>query len=95
MKTVYATVLGGALALAVALPQARGADPVFCRNYAVAALRQVHAALDNPRCRYHLMGPRWSTDIHVHFGWCRTVPPEDAMAERDARTRRLERCRAF
>ncbi|MBV9330210.1 MAG: hypothetical protein JOZ55_01520 [Alphaproteobacteria bacterium] len=93
MTKLYAAALAGTLALITALPQARAADPAFCKAYAVAALRQVHAALDNPRCRYHLRGPRWSTDYRVHFDWCRSVPPVIAVSERDARTRRLARCR--
>lgn len=74
---------------------AQAADRDFCRNYTDAALRQVHVALDVPRCvrRIDTASARWSTDPEVHFRWCRGVTGYDAAAERDARTRILDHCR--
>lgn len=80
-------------ALAVMIPlAAQAADPEFCRGYAVAAIRQVRGALNNPRCIPGLQGARWSADFNVHYNWCLGASYAQAGAERDARTDYLRRC---
>src|SRR5471030_272601 len=44
------------------------ADPGFCSNYSTAAVRQVHAARENPACWPGLMGTRWSPDAFITAG---------------------------
>ena len=74
---------------------AQAADRDFCRDYTTAAIRQVNVALNNGRCaRWIDQGSaRWSTDRHVHWGWCRDHSTGDAWHERNERKRILDRCR--
>ncbi len=66
----------------------------FCRDYATAALRQVHEAHETHFCERGLRDEtRWSQDFHVHFDWCRGVSRSDTDAERDARTHFIDECR--
>ena len=82
-----------ALILAGSATAASAADPGFCRDYARAAVRQTRAAQSHDRCTRHTEdGSRWSSDFGAHYNWCLSVHREDADAERDARTRTLERC---
>jgi hypothetical protein len=74
------------------LTDARAADPGFCRQYAKAALGQVHTALADPRCGAGVQGVGWSTDFSVHYEWCLGASLDTAGAERDARTRYLRAC---
>ena len=74
------------LILAGSATAASAADQRFCRDYA-------RAAQSHDRCtRRTDDGSRWSTDFGAHYNWCLSVHREDADAERDARTRTLERC---
>ena len=68
------------------------ADPVFCTQYARAALVQVHAALASPHCGAGLQGARWSAEFPVHYEWCLGASPQATAAERDARARYLRGC---
>ena len=80
-------------ALAVLLPlAAQAANPGFCRDYAAAAVRQVELARAIPACNRGA-GPRWTTDYRVHFDWCLGAAPGVVVAEREARTNWLRRCR--
>jgi hypothetical protein len=74
------------------LTGARAADPGFCRQYAKAALDQVHEALADPRCGAGVQGVRWSTDFSAHYEWCLGASLDATGAERDARTRYLRAC---
>jgi hypothetical protein len=71
---------------------AYAADPVFCRQYADAALKQARGGLADSGCGSGLRGARWSTDFAVHYEWCLGASPGEAGAERDARTRHLKGC---
>jgi hypothetical protein len=73
---------GGALAV----------EPIFCRQYARAAVVQVQGALQNPRCGAALQGARWSAECPVHYEWCLGVSLEAAGAEKEARTQYLKTC---
>ena len=81
------------MAAGAAVP-VQAADRGFCRDYAHAALNQVHGAMSHGRCRrdVDLSQTRWSTDYHVHFDWCRGVSPDQANGERDARRNILDHC---
>jgi hypothetical protein len=77
------------------IPGARtvhAADPVFCKQYARAALVQVHGVLASPRCGAGLQGMRWSAEFPIHYEWCLGVSVAAASAERDARAQRLQAC---
>jgi hypothetical protein len=78
--------------LVCGLTTAHAADPVFCKQYARAALTQVRGGLSNPACAGDLQGARWSTDFAVHYEWCLGVSVDAAGTERDARTRYLRGC---
>ena len=82
------------MASSVAVSSAQAAGEDFCRDYARAAVRQVRGADMHRRCDWRVDNnpARWSTDWRAHFDWCRGVTREQADAERDARTRTLERC---
>lgn len=88
-----AAALAGVAVFACSQPgQAAGRD--FCHDYTRAALVQVRAALNMPRCAERLdPGPRWSTDPDVHYNWCRGVSRDAANDEREARKDYLDRCR--
>ena len=71
---------------------ASAADDDFCHGYAQAAVREVNRAIDHHRCREVMQGARWSTDWHVHYGWCRGVHRDQARSEDDARRQTLAAC---
>jgi hypothetical protein len=81
-----------ALLALILFTEAQAADPVFCRQYAKAALNQVRGGLSNPACASGLQGSRWSTDFSVHYEWCLGISDAAAGGERDARTRYLRGC---
>ena len=85
--------LGAAAMLLAVSTAAQAADPAFCRNYATAAMRQVRAAFETPRCAMGAGGSRWSRRYEVHFNWCLGAPYAAAGRERDARTYYLRGCR--
>ena len=78
--------------VALAPTAARAADPGFCKQYARAALVQVHGALENPRCGAGLQGARWSTEFPVHYEWCLGASLAATGAEREERTKYLRAC---
>jgi hypothetical protein len=94
MKMISATLLASALIVGLTVSAAQAAGPDFCHDYAIAALRQVHAAMDVPAC-HPFAPPRWSTDYHVHYDWCRGADRDAAWAERDARAHHLRDCRGY
>lgn len=73
---------------------ARAAAPDFCRDYAVAAVRQVQLARSIPACDRGT-GPRWTSDYRVHFNWCLGASPDAVEAERAARSNWLRSCRGM
>jgi hypothetical protein len=68
------------------------ADPGFCKQYARAALSQVHGGLANPSCGGGLQGARWSSDFAVHYEWCLGASLDVAGTEQEARARQLRVC---
>jgi hypothetical protein len=91
-RLIRATMVTAALAALMPF-SAQAADAGFCQNYAQAAINQVRGALANRRCAANIQGPRWSSDLQVHYNWCLTQPYAAAGAERDARTGFLRACR--
>ncbi len=90
-RTIAASFL---LIVAGSATAASAADRGFCHDYASAAMRQVHGALNNRRCSFRVDNEtRWSTDYRAHFDWCRGVSRDQADGERDARRRVLDHCR--
>lgn len=90
-RTIAASFL---LIIAGSATAASAADKEFCHDYASAAMRQVHGALNNRRCSFRVdNSTRWSTDYRAHFQWCRDVSRDQANGERDARRRVLDHCR--
>ena len=80
-------------ALVVLAPlAAHAASPGFCRDYAIAAVRQVELVRSIPACNRGT-GPRWTTDYRVHFDWCLGAAPPAVEAERNARTNWIRSCR--
>jgi hypothetical protein len=77
----------------ILVPEAKAADPGFCRQYARAALIQVRGGLSDPACGRGLQGTRWSSDFAVHYEWCLGASFDAAGGERDARTNYLRGCR--
>jgi hypothetical protein len=71
---------------------ARAADPGFCRDYAIAAVRQVELTRSIPACNRGT-GPRWTSDYRVHFDWCLGAAPGTVEAERAAHTNWIRICR--
>lgn len=63
-----------------------------CREYATAAIRQVHEMHEFKACNRGT-GPRWSGDWNLHYSWCRGANFEAIGAERDARTNWIRSCR--
>ncbi len=72
----------------------QAANEDFCRDYARAAERQVHKAIDSGSCGWAIdRNPaRWTTDYHAHFDWCLGASYDDANRERNARRAVLEHC---
>jgi hypothetical protein len=71
---------------------ARGADPVFCKSYARAALVEAREGLASPRCGASLQGSRWSTEFSAHYEWCLEASRDDIAVERQARAKVLKGC---
>lgn len=92
MRKVSGALLVSALSLTLVTANAQAAGREFCRDYAVAALRQVHVVMETG-CRVDADSPRWSTEWNVHFNWCRNVSRDQADDQRDARTHRIRECR--
>ena len=101
VHTALGDIMNRACTLALALiagaaltTPAVAADEGYCRDYARAALRQVHEARELHHCRRELrMATRWSEDYRVHYDWCRSVSRDQAEHKRDIRTRHIEECR--
>jgi hypothetical protein len=98
-ENVLRSLIGASLSLAVLavlMPLTVHAAPAdFCREYAVAAINQLRAALANPGCVAGVRGPRWVSDERIHFQWCLTQPIPIVEAERGARTGYLRACRGM
>ncbi len=80
-----------AMLLGMPLGHAQAAGDVACRDYATAAVRQVHLMHERPACDRGI-GTRWTEDWNVHYQWCRDASYEAIGAERDARTNWLRAC---
>jgi len=76
------------------LSTAQAADERFCEEYAKAAVNQFHGAERHERCDGFRRRDqaRWQPDFRAHYDWCRSVRREQALDERDARTRALDEC---
>jgi hypothetical protein len=81
-----------ALLTLILVTETQAADPVFCRQYAKAAVNQVRGGLSDPACGGRLQGARWSSDFAVHYEWCLGASDAAAGDETDARTRYLRGC---
>jgi hypothetical protein len=92
-KDLFGATVAIAALMALMAPSAQAADPAFCQNYAQAAINQVRVALANPNCAGRIQGPRWTSDMAVHYHWCLTQPYPTVEAERGARTGFLRACR--
>jgi hypothetical protein len=94
LRSVFAFVFAFFLAMfpVSGMTTAHAADPVFCKQYARAALNQVRGGLADPACARGLQGARWSTDFAIHYEWCVGATFEAAAAEREARARQLRAC---
>jgi hypothetical protein len=84
-------VTAAALLLGLQIPSAFAENDAVCRDYATAAIRQVHLMHEHPACNRG-QGPRWNDDWNVHYSWCRQVSFHDMAIERDARTNWLHSC---
>lgn len=95
MKRVTKSLVYAGLAAIFVTPfAAQAADRGFCRDYTQAALRQVHAVMELPRCAARVDGgPRWSSEAFVHYRWCRDQSMDAANDEREARKDFIDRCR--
>ena len=104
-KLMCATLSAGALAVLMPLT-ARAADPATCKDYAQAAIKQVHRQLAKPACANPpQVWTRWSTVYWVHYDWCSAQPMAEAplrpgaiegggiVHERAARAAFLKSCR--
>ena len=76
---------------ALVAKHANAVDDHDCREYAIAAIRQVHKMHEIRACDRG-QGTRWSDDWNVHYQWCRGASFEAVGAERDARTNWLRSC---
>jgi hypothetical protein len=85
-------VLAAALLCGLGASAAYAVDDHDCREYAVAAIRQVHEMHEFRSCDRG-RGSRWSDDWNMHYQWCRGTSFEAIGAERDARTNWLRSCR--
>jgi hypothetical protein len=93
-RLICALAAGAALSFGFAA-SANAAGHDFCSDYARAAINQVRGAMNNPRCLGRMQGPRWSSDWHTHYDWCRGVSRDQAWSERDARRATIESCRSY
>jgi hypothetical protein len=85
-------VTAAVLLVGLSMVSAHAVDDRDCREYAVAAVRQVHEMREIRSCDRG-QGPRWADDWNMHYQWCRGVSFEAIGAERDARTNWLRTCR--
>ena len=92
-KIIGAGVAVAALTVLTAF-SGQAAPPDFCREYATAAINQVHAALANPGCA-SVRGPRWIENEGIHFKWCLTQSIPMVESEHGARTAYLRACRGM
>src|ERR1039458_5088699 len=90
LLTVFG-VLGASMTIVSAV---QAAPPRFCRDYAIAAVRQVKLARSTPACNRGI-GARWTTNYHVHFDWCLGAAPAAVAVERAARTNWIRSCRGM
>ncbi len=90
VKPAFAVIAAGLL-LGLPMSSAMAVDDHDCREYATAAIRQVHQMHEFRRCDRG-QGPRWSDNWNVHYQWCRGASFEQIGAERDARTNWLRSC---
>ena len=72
-----------AVSLTVLTGSAFAADPRFCADYSTAAVRQARVAHMTPSCAPGAIGPRWTENYRMHYGWCITAP----YAAAESRTR--------
>lgn len=88
------SVLSASLLCAAITPIAQAADHEFCKDYAEAAIRQLHHAEHHDRChRYIRENPaRWQDNFKGHYDWCRGVSRDQAWGERNARSGALHEC---
>jgi hypothetical protein len=93
-RLICALAAGAMLSLTLST-SASAAGHEFCADYARAAINQVRGAMNNPRCLSQMQGPRWSSDWHAHYDWCRNVSRDQAWSERDARRATIESCRSY
>ena len=84
-------VTAAALPLCLQFSDARAAGDETCKEYATAAVRQIHLMHEHPACNRGT-GARWVEDWNVHYQWCRGASFEAIGAERDARTNWLHSC---
>ena len=89
-------VTAGLLAALGSASTADAAGESFCRDYARAAVRQVHAVTDSGHCEWIVRqdsdAGRWSTDWRSHYNWCLGASYDRANSEREARHRAVDRC---
>jgi hypothetical protein len=90
LKTMLA-IAAAASSLGLSTSDAKAAGDRECREYAVAAIRQIHQMHEFRSCDRG-QGPRWSDDWNLHYQWCRGASFEAIGAERDARTNWLRSC---
>jgi hypothetical protein len=55
--------------------------------------KRLIGALASPNCAGRIQGPRWSSDMALHYNWCLSQPYPAVEAERGARTGFLRACR--
>ena len=80
-----------AFLLCMQFSDARAAGDDVCKDYAVAAVRQVRLMHEHPACNRGI-GARWTDDWNTHYQWCRNASYEQIGAERDTRTNWLHSC---
>ena len=79
------------LCLALAAASARADTPQYCDEYANQAV--MSGAVNHDRaCRQS--GPRWALKYREHYDWCLGVPHNVAHAERLARQKAIQACKA-
>ena len=88
-RTVCAAAVAALALLSASAGEAFAASPEVCRDYAVAAIRQVKL-MNEHGCRYTT--DRWSSDWNVHYQWCLGASYQQVGFERDVRTRELRQC---
>jgi hypothetical protein len=83
-----------AAVVVLASSSVQAADEEFCKEYARAAIAQLHEAENHERCdAFRRRDPaRWQPDFRAHYEWCRNVRRDDAIIERSERSRALDHC---